>query len=60
MLPNGKTEYTASKTVTLDTSNSGAYSSSTGYGTGTGESVDLNSYGLPNDRSRRALYKFSK
>ncbi|KAI8130371.1 hypothetical protein CVS40_0342 [Lucilia cuprina] len=45
MLPNGKTEYTASKTVTLDTSNSGGYS--TGYGTG--EGVDLNSYGLPND-----------
>lgn len=46
MLPNGKTEYTASKTVTLDTSNiAGSYS--TGYGTG--EGVDLNSYGLPSD-----------
>ncbi|KAM7363929.1 uncharacterized protein ACRADG_000651 [Cochliomyia hominivorax] len=44
MLPNGKTEYTASKTVTLDTSS--------GYGStdsGTAEGVDLNSYGLPND-----------
>ncbi|XP_061393309.1 uncharacterized protein LOC133328780 [Musca vetustissima] len=46
MLPDGKTEYTASKTVALDTSNF-----NTGYGsygqTGSGDQVDLNSLGLP-------------
>ena len=46
MLPNGKTEYTASKTVTLDAT---AGYGSTSYGTGTGDSVDLSQYGLPND-----------
>lgn len=46
MLPNGKTEYTASKTVALDTSNL-----NTGYGSyghsGSGDQVDFSSYGLP-------------
>lgn len=50
MLPNGKTEFTASKTVTLDTSNYPSSSSdSNGYGSSTGEGADLNSYSFPND-----------
>ncbi|XP_054726311.1 uncharacterized protein LOC129236121 isoform X1 [Anastrepha obliqua] len=43
LLPDGKTEFTASKTVVLDTH--------TGHAphTGPGESADLHTYGLPND-----------
>ncbi|XP_075147658.1 uncharacterized protein LOC142221753 [Haematobia irritans] len=45
MLPDGKTEYTASKTVALDTSN---FHTGPGH-TGPGDHADLNSYGLPSN-----------
>uniref|UniRef100_A0A1I8QAX4 DUF4766 domain-containing protein n=1 Tax=Stomoxys calcitrans TaxID=35570 RepID=A0A1I8QAX4_STOCA len=45
MLPNGKTQYTASKTVALDTSN---FNTGPGH-TGPSDQADLNSYGLPNN-----------
>lgn len=47
MLPDDKTEYTASKTVTLDTLDSVTYSKHAGCEKGVG--TNFNSYGLPNN-----------
>ncbi|XP_049304376.1 uncharacterized protein LOC109579176 isoform X1 [Bactrocera dorsalis] len=48
LLPSGKTEFTASKTVVLDTHNHGSAHTGPG-GDFNNESVDLHTYGLPND-----------
>uniref|UniRef100_A0A0A1WGR4 Uncharacterized protein n=1 Tax=Zeugodacus cucurbitae TaxID=28588 RepID=A0A0A1WGR4_ZEUCU len=49
LLPNGKTEYTASKTVVLDTHNHGSTAHTGPGGDFNNENVDLHTYGLPND-----------